>query len=104
MTPYEEEESVSTFSRQNVQWFTRSGDIQMNAPLLNTTISRLCGVVVRVLATGPKGRGFKPRPKRWIFKGYKIRSTPSFGWEVKPEVPCCKILRHVKDTLRYFRY
>jgi hypothetical protein len=41
MTPYEEEESVSTFSRQNVQWFTRSGDIQMNAPFLNTTLSRL---------------------------------------------------------------
>jgi hypothetical protein len=33
----------------------------------------------------------------------KIRSTPSFGWEVNPEVPCRKIL-HVKDPLRYFRY
>jgi hypothetical protein len=28
----------------------------------------------------------------------KNRSKPSFGWEVKPEVPCCKILRCVKDT------
>jgi hypothetical protein len=34
----------------------------------------------------------------------KVCSTPSFGWEVKPEVPCRKILRHVKDPLRYFRY
>jgi hypothetical protein len=32
----------------------------------------------------------------------KIRSTPSFGREVKPEVLFRKILRHVKDTLRYF--
>jgi hypothetical protein len=30
----------------------------------------------------------------------KIGSTPSFGWEVKPEVPCPKILRHVKDLLK----
>jgi len=30
----------------------------------------------------------------------KIRSTPSFGWEVKPEVPCRKILWHVKDLLK----
>jgi len=35
-----------------------------------------------------------------VFKGIKIRSTPSFGWEVKPEVPCRKILRHVKDLLK----
>jgi hypothetical protein len=33
----------------------------------------------------------------------KIRSTPSFGWEVNQEVPCLKILRHVKDPLRYLR-
>jgi hypothetical protein len=34
-------------------------------------ISRLGGVVVSVLATGPKGCGFKTRPRRWIFKGDK---------------------------------
>jgi hypothetical protein len=27
----------------------------------------------------------------------KIRSTTFFGCEVKPKVPCRKILRHVKD-------
>jgi hypothetical protein len=27
----------------------------------------------------------------------KIRSTTSFGGEVKPSVPCRKILRHVKE-------
>jgi hypothetical protein len=30
----------------------------------------------------------------------KIGSTPSFGWEVKPEVPCPKILRYVKYLLK----
>jgi hypothetical protein len=29
--------------------------------------------------------------------GIKIRSTLSFGREVKPSAPCCKVLRHVKD-------
>jgi hypothetical protein len=32
---------------------------------------RLGGVVVSVLATGPKGYGFKTRTRRWIFKGDK---------------------------------
>jgi hypothetical protein len=59
-----------------------------------TSDSRLSGVVVSVLATGPKGRG------RWIFKGDKIRSPSSFGWEVKPEVSCRKILQHVKNLLK----
>jgi hypothetical protein len=40
------------------------------------------------------------RPRRWIFKGIKIRSTPSFEWEVQLEVQCRKILRHVKDLLK----
>jgi hypothetical protein len=41
-------------------------------------ISRVGGVVVSVLATGPKDCGFKTRPRRWIFlRVIKIRSTPS---------------------------
>ena len=32
--------------------------------------------------------GFKPDRSRRIFKGEKILSTPSFGGEVKPSVPC----------------
>jgi hypothetical protein len=44
------------------------------------------GLVVSVLATGPKVRGFKPGRGRWILRVIKsaIRSTPSFGGEVKP--------------------
>jgi hypothetical protein len=65
---------------------------------------RLGGVVISVLAAGPKGRGFKPGLGDEFLRAIKIRSTPSFGWEIKPEVPCSKILRHVIDPLRYFRY
>jgi hypothetical protein len=32
--------------------------------------------------------------------GGKIRGTISFGGEVKPSVPCRKILRHVKERRR----
>jgi len=41
-----------------------------------------------VLAFGTQVRGFKPGRSRRIFKGEKIFSTPSFGREVKPSVPC----------------
>jgi hypothetical protein len=60
--------------------------------------------VVSVLATGPKGRAFKLFRGDEVLRAIKIRSTPSFGWEVKPEVPCRKILRHIKDPVRYISY
>jgi hypothetical protein len=52
--------------------------------------------VFSVLATGPKGRDFEPSQGDGFLRAIKICSTPSFGWEVKPEVPCHKILWHVK--------
>jgi hypothetical protein len=61
---------------------------------------RLGGVVVSVLATGPKDRGFEPGQNDGFLRAIKICSTPSFGWEVKPEVPCLQILRHIKDVLK----
>jgi hypothetical protein len=54
-----------------------------------------------VLAAGPNGRGFIPGRGDEFLRAIKIRITPSLGREVKPEVPCRKILRHVKDPLRY---
>ena len=36
----------------------------------------------------PKFAGSKPGRSRQIFQGEKILSTPSFGGEVKPSVPC----------------
>ena len=41
-----------------------------------------------VLAFSIQVHGFKPGRSRQIFKGKKILSTPSFGGEVKPSVPC----------------
>jgi hypothetical protein len=66
-------------------------------------LSRLSGVVVSVLATGPKGYGFEPGRGYAFLREIKIRSTPSFGADVKPEDPSRKILRHVKDPLTFQR-
>jgi hypothetical protein len=59
--------------------------------------------VVSVLATGPKGCGLEPGQGDVLLRAIKIRSTSSFGWEVKPKVPCRKILRHVKELLKSHR-
>jgi hypothetical protein len=62
--------------------------------------SHLGGVVVSVLASGPKGYGFEPGQGNGFLRVIKIRSTPSFVWEVKPEVPYRKTSWHVKDLLK----
>ena len=49
-------------------------------------VSGFGGLEVSVLAFGTRLRGFKPDRSR----GEKILSTPSFGGEVKPSVPCRK--------------
>jgi hypothetical protein len=59
---------------------------------------RLGGVLVSVLATGPKSRRFELGRGDGFLKAIKIRSTPSLGWKVKPDVPCSKILRYFKDS------
>ena len=41
-----------------------------------------------MLTSSTQVRGFKPGRSRRTFKGEKILSTPSFGGEVKPSVPC----------------
>jgi hypothetical protein len=56
----------------------------------------LGGLMVIVLAIGPKVLGFKPGEDYRCSRAMKICSTTSFGGEVKPAEPC-KILRHVKD-------
>ena len=45
---------------------------------------------VSVLAVSTRVRGFKPGRSRRTFLAKKILSTPSFGGEVKPSVPCRK--------------
>jgi hypothetical protein len=71
--------------------------------LTENNLGRSClgGVVVSVLATGPKGHGFEPGQGDGFLRVIKIRSTPSFRWEVKPEAPCRKILRYVKELLKF---
>ena len=59
-----------------------------------------------MLAFSTQVRGFKPSRSRRIFKGEKILSTPSFGGEVKPSVPCRRFaaykrsLNGVKSSFR----
>jgi hypothetical protein len=47
--------------------------------------------------------GSKPDENNVYLRAMQIRSSTSFGGEVKPSAPCRKILRHVKDPLRYGR-
>ena len=56
--------------------------------VLTTLAKRLRCSRGSVLAFVSQVRGFKPERSRWIFQGEKILSTPSFGGEVKPSVPC----------------
>jgi hypothetical protein len=60
--------------------------------------SHLGGVVVSVLATGHKGRGLKPGRGDGFLRTINIRSTLSFRWKVKPEVPCRKISACTKSV------
>jgi hypothetical protein len=53
--------------------------------------------MVILLAIGPKIRELKPDRERWILTAKVIRSTTSFGGEVKPAVQFLKILQHVKN-------
>ena len=52
-----------------------------------------------VLAFSTQVRRIKPGRSYRIFKGEKILSTPSFGGEVKPLVPCCRFTA-CKRTLK----
>jgi hypothetical protein len=46
-------------------------------------IGGFAGLVVRMLASGSRVRGFKPGRSLWIFLYIKILSMSSFGREVK---------------------
>ena len=56
--------------------------------LYSYTLSRLRWSRGSVLAFSTQVRGFKPGRSRRTFRAKKILSTPSFGGEVKPSVPC----------------
>jgi hypothetical protein len=67
----------------------------------NTTLpsTSLGGVMVSVVATGPKGSGLEHGQGDGFLREIKIRSTSSFGWKVKP-VSCRKILWHVTELFK----
>jgi hypothetical protein len=54
------------------------------------------------LPLDPRFAGSHPVKDDEFLRAIKIRSTTSFGGEVKPSVPC-KFLRHVTESYRYER-
>jgi hypothetical protein len=58
--------------------------------------------MIIVLAIGPKVRGFKPGRERYILRAIKLLSTTFFGREVKPSVPCRKVLHTKLKILTFF--
>jgi hypothetical protein len=55
---------------------------------VNFNLDGFGGLVVRMLVSGSRVRGFKPGRSRWIFLYIKFLSIPSFGGQVKESVPC----------------
>ena len=69
----------------------KMGKIHLNQSLIE------CVTLAASVVFGTQVRGFKPGRSRRIFQGENTLSTPSFGREVKPFVPCRRDLRRVKD-------
>jgi hypothetical protein len=57
----------------------------------------LGGVMVSMVASRPKVRGFRPGQAQWIFKGDSNPQHFLLLRGVKLSAPCRKILRHIKD-------
>ena len=73
-----------------VPFFEQFSDIQNVIKILGVyqPIYRLRWSRSSVLVFSTQVRGFKPDRSSQIFRAKKILSTPSFGGEVKPSVPC----------------
>jgi hypothetical protein len=94
LIPHHHRVEVKTPNTVTQEWDSTFTTAKPHSFLLAVTMQlycRLSGIVVSVLATGPEGWGFKPGRGDGFLRAIKIRSTPFFGWEVKPEVPCHKI-------------
>jgi hypothetical protein len=66
-------------------------------------IVALGGLVVACLPLDPRFVGSNPAKNDGFLRTIKIRSTTSFR-EVKPLVPCRKILRHVNEPYKYVKW
>jgi hypothetical protein len=62
------------------------------------------GLVVSMLTSGTRDRGFKLGRSRRIFSGVKFLSIPSFGREVKQFVPCRKFAARKRTLLDYVEF
>jgi hypothetical protein len=62
--------------------------IQTDAVSITLHMNSTRRLTLVCLALDPKVRGFKPGRGDGLLGAMKIRSTPSFGEEAKPEVPC----------------
>jgi hypothetical protein len=61
-----------------------AGTIHTLEAMVPTEMDGFGGLVVSMLASGSRVRGFDPERSRWIFSDVKkILSMPSFGGEVK---------------------
>jgi hypothetical protein len=63
----------------------------------------LGGLVIACLPLNPRFEGSYPAEDDGFLRALKINSTISFAGKIKPSVPCCNILRHVKDPYEYER-
>ena len=72
---------ISAVSEQSEFWHSYT---------IYVTVDGFGGLVVSMLASGIRVRGFKPGRSHWIFRTSekKILRMPSFGGEVKESVPC----------------
>jgi hypothetical protein len=61
----------------------------------------LGALLIIVLAIDPRFAGSYPAEDSEFLRVIKIRSTTSFGEEVKPSALCRNILRRVKEHCRY---
>jgi hypothetical protein len=76
----------------------RSLEFLYLAALTTVFIYFRCKICISNYNCWNKGCGSKPGRGDGALRTIKIRNTHSFGWKVKPETPCHKILRHVKIT------
>jgi hypothetical protein len=73
--------------------------ISLFLEVYSSLILVLGGLVGSVLAIGLQVYGH-PAEGDGFLRAIKIRSTASFGGEVKPSALCHNILRHVKDPFK----
>jgi hypothetical protein len=63
----------------------------------------LGGLVVACLPLDPRFMGSNPTKDDGFLSAIRIYSTGSFRGEIKPYVPCRKILRQLRNLTRYER-